>query len=610
MMVHFGTLAGLAKRDLSEFLEKYGGNKVLVWDDILMKSLDLIVDNNFLKEHQVVRMFSLNKGRLPDTNNVHVDSIVFITRPEVQNMDKISDNVKGEEMRSTSSTSLDFHVLFVPGSSFLCEMRLKDRGVYGSFTFLDEMSLYWFPMDMDVISMEKDEIFCNFHMNMDPTCLFDVAKAMITLQAVYGFIPHIYGKGKAAKQLCDYMIRVRKEMMMEEPMLANQAQFDALVIIDRQVDLISPLMTQLTYEGLIDEAYGIKHNKVKLPASGFKGGTSEDTSKQFLLSSTEELYAELRDKNFNAVGPILNRKIKATEAQEEERHGAKTVRELRLFVDKMPQIEAMKVSLSKHISIATLIKEYTDSDTFLEFLRVEQDLVNNLDLHKPIEFVEDSCCLELNLARILRLMCLQSVISFGLKPKVVESYRKLVLQAYGHHHLLSLMNLEKAGLLTKQQTGGGNSASYAVLRKRLNLTQSDEDEQNPTDISYVHCVYSPLSVRLVQNCAHPGWKSVRDVLDMLPGPTFEETQKQDPNVQMNSGSRWGEKRANHGLKKTLVLFVGGCTYAEISALRFLSQQEDATTEYMVATTCIMNGDSFIKSLLDPLEDPLSFEVRR
>lgn len=34
---------------------------------------------------------------------------------------------------------------------------------------------------------------------------------------------------------------------------------DCLVLLDRTVDLVTPLSTQLTYEGLIDEMYNIKH---------------------------------------------------------------------------------------------------------------------------------------------------------------------------------------------------------------------------------------------------------------------------------------------------------------------------------------------------------------
>jgi hypothetical protein len=36
---------------------------------------------------------------------------------------------------------------------------------------------------------------------------------------------------------------------------------DSLIILDRRVDMITPLLTQLTYEGLVDELFGIKNCK-------------------------------------------------------------------------------------------------------------------------------------------------------------------------------------------------------------------------------------------------------------------------------------------------------------------------------------------------------------
>jgi hypothetical protein len=47
----------------------------------------------FFKDRGVIKMFPLKSGRLPHVANA--DNIVFITRPEIDNMDSISDNVKG-----------------------------------------------------------------------------------------------------------------------------------------------------------------------------------------------------------------------------------------------------------------------------------------------------------------------------------------------------------------------------------------------------------------------------------------------------------------------------------------------------------------------------------
>ena len=107
----------------------------------------------------------------------------------------------------------------------------------------------------------------------------------------------IYGKGTAAAQVFDLMVRMKRETCGQEPQV--RTQIDTLVLLDRAVDLISPLPTQLTYEGLIDEMFGIQCACVRLP---------ED--KTVPLSSQEDLYQELRGLNFNAVGPTLSRKAK------------------------------------------------------------------------------------------------------------------------------------------------------------------------------------------------------------------------------------------------------------------------------------------------------------
>jgi hypothetical protein len=64
-------------------------------------------------------------------------------------------------MSSGSGQRSDYHIMFVPNKSLLCEMRLKDRGVFGSFTYLDELAINWFPLDSDVISLEKRQAFYN-----------------------------------------------------------------------------------------------------------------------------------------------------------------------------------------------------------------------------------------------------------------------------------------------------------------------------------------------------------------------------------------------------------------------------------------------------------------
>lgn len=65
------------------------------------------------------------------------------------------------------------------------------------------------------------------------------------------------------QRLADLLARqtTQRAGVDQEGLLDISDTFDSLVVIDRRVDMITPLLTQLTYEGLIDEIVHIKHCK-------------------------------------------------------------------------------------------------------------------------------------------------------------------------------------------------------------------------------------------------------------------------------------------------------------------------------------------------------------
>lgn len=596
--VNFSLMRELARKDLVSLLEKCNGSKAIIWDEQLTGPIGLVAEYSFLKELEVIKMFQLKPGRLP---SVAVKNIIFITRPEVELMDRMAENLHGEDRNGSSSK--EYHLFFVPRRSTICEQRLKDKGVFGSLTDIDELPIDFYPLESDVISMELDNIFKDLYVDNESSSLYQIARGLMTIQSLYGIIPNVLGKGRYARSVLDMMARMRRDIGVDaDPPMTPQ--FDTLIIIDRTVDLTTPVVTQLTYEGLIDEFYGISHNTVRLPAEKFQPPSNEQSSsrtddsavKAIVLNSAEELYTELRDKNFQAVGTTLSRKAKAISAQYEERHEAKTVSELKQFVAKLPQMQATKQSLALHTSIAELVKEITVSDSFQEALQIEQDLLNGVDTDKVCPYIEDFICKQEPLTKILRLICLQSSTNSGLKPRVLEHYKREIIHAYGFQHMITLYNLEACGLLKVQLS----NRPFTVIRRTLNLTVDDVNEIHPTDISYVHSIYAPLSVRLIQWAAKPGWKSILDVLNLIPGQLVQETQSLPINLRRRRNSGNSIHSSSDETKLTLVFFIGGCTYAEISALRFLSRMDDAPTDYLIATTNIINGETFLQSLTEPL----------
>ena len=55
---------------------------------------------------------------------------------------------------------------------------------------------------------------------------------------------------------------------------------------------------------------------------------------------------------------------------------------------------------------------------------------------------------------------------------------------------------------------------------------------------------------------------------------------------------------------TLVYFLGGVTYAEISAIRFLSEK-DPNTDYVIATTHLVNGDTLLAEVVKRVQNSLN-----
>jgi len=149
--------------------------------------------------------------------------------------------------------------------------------------------------------------------------------------------------------------------------------------------------------------------------------------------------------------------------------------------------------------------------------------------------------------------------------------------------------LEKLGLIRNQDAKGGQFMNWKLIKTGLGLIV-DVNEKEPNDIAYVYSGYAPMSIRLVQKATAPeGWRGIQEVLGALPGATLEIEQELPPGVV--SAHHVGGTG-----KVTLVVFLGGVTYTEISALRWLSQQQE-DREYIVASTALINGNTILESVL-------------
>lgn len=377
----------------------------------------------------------------------------------------------------------------------------------------------------------------------------------MALQVKYGLFPRITGKGGYAKRLADLLLRMRLESAISEGSTLSAVQtlmpsdaIDNLIIIDREADPLTPLLTQLTYEGLLDEMYGIQNSQLEVDAtilgttSDPKDGdesipqTSRGRKRKLALDSTDPLYASLRSENFSAVGPLLHRTAVRLDADFASRHAAKSTADLKAFVQRLPRLQAEQQATKLHTALAEDLIRRTDADLFTRALELEQNAVAGAGAADPAaqaDTLHDLICRELPLPQTLRLLCICSLAANGLRARELDSLRRAVLHAYGFRHLLTLDALARMGLLTARAVSSASSylnplaaapvvsttpsqTSYTTLRAPLKLVDDDNIAAVATgsaspgaaaaasgaqkDISYAYSGYAPLSVRLLQ-CA-------------------------------------------------------------------------------------------------------------
>jgi hypothetical protein len=632
-----------ARRDILRLLEAVRGKKNVVLDRSLVGPIGIVVKVTTLQEYGVDKFFILENDNVDASQR----NVIFIARGEGgRHVQSIADQIK--RLQRESQTGHEFHIFWVPRRTLLSDTLLEEAGVLGD-VHIAELPLSFFPLEKDVLSLELDDSFRDLYLSKDPTPIFLLSRALMEIQQKHGLFPRIIGKGENAKRIAELLSRMRQELLAGEesneasqPSLAPSVTNESVIIIDREVDLVTPLLTQLTYEGLVDELFGIQHNQTKVDSTVVAAAAqqtstagSQTRKRTIQLDSTDKLYSELRDSNFAIVGSLLHKvakRLQKFQADYETKQKNLPISELKEFVSKLPGYQAEQQSVGTHSNLAEEIMKHTRTDAFKGLLAVQQNLAAGADPSSQVEGIEELIARDAPIREVLRLLCIYSCISGGVKPKEFDQFRRLILQSYGYQHILTLNSLEKLQLFLSRSsplagmipmTGGagatGTKTNYTYLRRQLRLVVDEVREDDPNDIAYVYSGYAPLSIRLVQCVLQKqyllavtkgngatgapgttqgggaqGWHGFDEAVKHVRGPTFYELQKgEDKAVKARALLSGG------GNKQTVfVVFVGGVTFTEIAALRFIAKQEQARRNIVICTTSMISGNRMMDAVIE------------
>jgi len=664
----------------------------LVLDGAIANGLARALGVNALKRAGVGKLYALEpEGEIPPSDES--DGVAFMCRPQLDVMKTVAEHVK--KMRdnheralraraeavakaSRASASLlkrvassalrrsedvvedtilevkplpKMTVICVPRVTEMCRDALRDLHAFDYVTMVG-CDVNLIPFEPDLFTLEYPEVYAEVMTENYEQCVYYVASALHKLQRdVTGLAHVVKGKGNIAHKCAQMMLDMRKGGQVDEPEhvepgVDGDSLVDMIVLLDRDVDMVTPLCTQLTYEGLIDEILGVEKGAVAIPQRAFGGDVKdeeEDKNREVYvrarahksgkiamrpkLNNTDPLFDEIRSMNFGRACNVIRDKSTAIKEDYEAIKGGNVedqhVSEIGGFVKKI-KANIGGTGLDLHATLAKYLIDCTKKIWFQNRLECERLCVEGQDLNRVMDHIEVMIYRGDEAIPCLRMICLACICFGGFPTKIYEKIFTDLFNAFGGEICLKLYALETAGLFLEKDQAKLRPRGFAAARKALKLVADNVDgSEAPKDITFAYSSsgYAPLSCRLIEGATRGPWRAIapnntgEEVLKSLPGELFEYTQTVDDyGFAINAKASYKEfdKRRNKSApldgrdelwpKPTvLVFFIGGVTHAEIACLRHLATTKHCGCNFVIATTKVFQGDALIDTCGEDLK---------
>lgn len=518
--------------------------------------------------------------------------LIFVIKPINDNIDNV---IFINTMVNGTVKSIDINIIFIPGETpkiieYLIEMN--HINAFGLYSF----SIDIVPIDYDLFSLDNDESFREIYIDKNNSSIEQLANIVLKLEVAFGKIKHKYLKGNNAKLFCDLLFN--KE---EEHNIKSTDETFGMIVLDRSVDFITPFLTNLTFEGLVDECYGIDKGQIKVKKKLFKGQFKEFDKKikpekdmmiYPLTSDINGFYCDLRCFHYQTVLKYLLGLSNRMEEIKKNKNNIKSLSEVgdtAIELQKLVHINSYK---QDNMEMIHEIFKIVDEDYQIK----ENSILQGISQSNSETFYDDCITDKKDLDKILSLMILESLTQNG-----IENYAKIkrdILAVYGYQNLFLLRNLETLEWLKEKDKLSLKKifkSNYQQISEKLNLFTEDFFLGKTDSLSYVHQGYCPISLRLIEKVGEGGWSEIKDILQLIPGETSfpnNESEIANPKEELNT---------------IFLVFLGGITYTEIEGIRYLnrkykqfydkSDRENKTRkQFIIITTQILNRKKLLNSL--------------
>jgi len=291
----------------------------------------------------------------------------------------------------------------------------------------------------------------------------------------------------------------------------------------------------------------------------------------FLLSSqSDALFGDLRTKNHKEASEEIGRRMELVSDAFASPGQPQTLEEGTAKFRQTARVSLENQTLLDHINLSQrLFAAMKESRYLSAMMNIEAEILAT-ESYRSKDLIAEMFEYGASLPDVLRLLCLDSLVKGGTSD--FASHLTSLVFNYGFHMVIYALRLQELGLLRPPH--GSEKKWRSVLKKMRAYSPNWEAENDQAAASYLG--YAPLSVRFVERIADGDIASVQSAMKEL----GEDCRLSDE-LDRSKGS-------------FLIVFIGGCTHAELNSLRRIGQARRQT--FQVITTDLFSSSEFFNRI--------------
>lgn len=373
-----------------------------------------------------------------------------------------------------------------------------------------------------------------------------------------------------------------------------------LLIVDRSLDPVAPLMHEYTYQCMINDLLKVNGELVKLPmenAQELKSDDAEEATGELVLSEDDSLWVEMR--HFH-IGQVLHdvtakfKEFKGTSVMAKVQTDSEnaSVKDMITAMKEMPKYKDMMKKYAKHVSLAQACMGKFDKKRLKELGELEQDMATGLTENgDPVvekvmkeKLVRMCQSPEVSVLDKLRLLMI-FIIS---QSAIQEATRKELMKAIDTRLQKAVLGLDKLGV--------DLATSKKKARPKHNKSRLAEFEKRAKTIPMALMRYVPILHQVISELCNYSL-SEEEYPYIQPAPPSDYGKRK---TKATRGARsWRGKDTKEEAKEDtrpyfIVFMLGGVTFSELRSMYELA--ENAKVNLLIGSSTILRPAEFIRQL--------------